>query len=305
MPAISQDPLLIRRLIFLLLAVIVVGTLLLPLGTPPMVVNQESQDFYDAVAALKPGDPILISFDFDPASKPELEPAARALLRQAFRRRLRVVTLGLWQTGIGLAAEAIEAEAEIARSRFPQEGENAYPQYGKDYVFLGWQPGQFALIVRLTEGIQGAFPREFRGAETERLPIWNGSNGEKVRTLGDFPLVVTISAGNPGIDEWIRYGRGKEDFPIATAVTAVTSPGRMPFYKSGQIIGLLAGMRGAAEYEYLLNRSEDPEKFGVTPPPLVAALQGMNALSASHFLIIGLVVVSNIMYFTSQRRGRR
>lgn len=295
-----------RRLIFLLLGVVVTGTLLLPLKTPDMRIDRMTQDLFDAIDELQPGEAVLVSFDFDPSSKPELDPAARAILRHIFRRRARVITLGLWQTGIALAHEIIESEARLAHQRYGDpDAEDIYPVYGEDYVFLGWQPGMFAVIVALTEGIQSTFPQEYRGRRSEELPIWTDREGRTVRTLADLSLMVTISAGNPGIDEWIRYGRGKQQFRIGTAVTAVTAPGRMTFYKSGQIVGLLNGMRGAAEYEYLVTTTEDEERHGTPPPPLRGALAGMYALSASHFLVIGLVALSNLLYFLSRRRSRR
>jgi hypothetical protein len=49
-------------------------------------------------------------------------------------------------------------------------------------------------------------------------------------------------------------------------------------------------MKGAAEYEKLIGMPD-------------YAYLGMNALSASHFFIIGLIIFSNVVYFL-QRRTR-
>lgn len=292
-----------RRLIFLLLAVLVTGALLLPVSESNLTIAPATQGLYDAIEQLSPGDAMLLSFDYDPPSKPELYPASRAVLRHAFRKRLRIVMLGLWPAGKGLALQAIEIESEYARRTQPDAAEGeAYPVEGKDYVYLGFLPGEDAVIVRLTEGVQGTSVTDNRGRPTSELDIWTGLDGRTLGTLADFDLVVTISAGFPGIDEWIRKGRGKQPFPLAAAVTAVTAPGKMPFYTSGQIVGLLGGMRGAAEYESLVNRSFDGAPYDI--PLLVDALAGMNALSAAHFLIIALVVVSNVLYFRSRRRSR-
>jgi hypothetical protein len=292
-----------RRLIFLLLAVLVTAALLLPASEEGLTITDTTEGLYQAIEDLKPGDPILISFDYDPPSKPELYPASRAVLRHAFRKRLRVVALGLWPAGKGLAQEAIDLEANFARDRQPDVSrDDAYPLYGQDYVYLGFLPGEDAVIVRLTEGVQGTSATDYRGEAVDGMEVWTGRDGREIKTLADFTLVVTISAGFPGIDEWIRKGRGKERFALAAAVTAVTAPGKMPFYTSGQIVGLLNGMRGAAEYESLVNDLEDESRYGI--PPLHEALSGMNALSSAHFLVIALVVVSNVLYFRSRRRGR-
>src|SRR3989454_11099010 len=64
----------------------------------------------------------LLSFDFDPSSKPELEPQAVALLRHAFRKNLRVIGMTHWLTGTGLADDIFSrVAAEMGRER------------GKDY----------------------------------------------------------------------------------------------------------------------------------------------------------------------------
>ena len=67
----------------------------------------------------------------------------------------------------------------------------------------------------------------------------------------------------------------------------------------------LNGMRGAAEYEFLVSRSEEAPRYGAAPVPLTGALAGMNPLSAAHFFVIALVVVSNVLYFRSRRRAPR
>ena len=57
------------------------------------------------------------------------------------------------------------------------------------------------------------------------------------------------------------------------------------FLRSGQINGLIGGLQGAAEYETLIGRKG-------------MAVAGMDAQSATHFVIIVLVVLCNVFYFT-------
>jgi hypothetical protein len=64
------------------------------------------------------------------------------------------------------------------------------------------------------------------------------------------------------------------------------------FYGAGQIVGLLGGMKGAAEYEILLERPG-------------TAFRGMDIQSLVHFLIIGLVIFGNIGYFVTKNRKRK
>ena len=61
---------------------------------------------------------------------------------------------------------------------------------------------------------------------------------------------------------------------------------------AGQIKGMLTGMKGAAEYEPLL----DAKDF---------ATRAAGSLSTSHLLIIVLIIIGNIGYISSRRRRQR
>ena len=59
------------RWIFLAIGVVVILFLLLPI-TMPVDVTPESRGVYDTIQSLPEGSPIIVSLDFDPASKPEM-----------------------------------------------------------------------------------------------------------------------------------------------------------------------------------------------------------------------------------------
>ena len=268
-----------RRWIFVALFATVIGVQLAPVGDTDVAVTKESKSLFEAIEGLKEGDPLLISFDFDPGSKPELYPAARSVLKHAFEKKLRIVTMGLWVSGTGLAATIVQ---DVAAEHYGSR-EEAEKHYGTDYVFLGWRPGLFAVIIELGEGIQATYDTEFYGRSTNDLPVLQG-----VDKLKDFELVVTLSAGSPGMEDWIQFGQGKYGIKLGGAVTAVAAPGMLTFFKSGQLSGLLSGMKGAAEYEKLMKN------------PGYAHL-GLKSLNWLHMLVIVLILFSNVVYFLSKR----
>jgi len=71
---------------------------------------------------------------------------------------------------------------------------------------------------------------------------------------------------------------------MAAGTTAVIAPDLYPFYQSGQMIGFLGGLRGAADYEKLLKFPDRGER-------------GMLAQSATHIIIILLVLGANVHMF--------
>ncbi|MGC4096197.1 MAG: hypothetical protein QM706_03695 [Nitrospira sp.] len=69
------------------------------------------------------------------------------------------------------------------------------------------------------------------------------------------------------------------------------APGLYPLLRSGQINGLIGGLRGAAEYESLIDRKGK-------------AVAGMDAQSATHVAIIALVIMCNVFYFSHRRASQ-
>jgi hypothetical protein len=256
-----------RRFIFILIGVVTLIPLLYPIGLPVRI-SPEAQRVYDYIEQLPEGATVVISFDYDPASKPELHPMTIAILHHAFGRNLKVIGMTLWPTGTSMAESVL---AQIA-----QEFGKVH---GQDYVFLGYAPGEANAILSMGQDLYAAFPTDYYGTPTQTIPILHD-----IRTLRDVPYVFSLSAGFPGLDTWYVYGKEKYGFELGGGSVAVSVPKFYPLLNTGQIHGLLGGLRGAAEYETLLNMSGK-------------AIAGMDAQSATHFLIIILIVVCNVFYF--------
>jgi hypothetical protein len=265
-----------RRIIFVLVAVVTLLPLLYPIGLP-IRVSPEVRKIYDYIEGLPEGALVLLSLDFEPGGKPELYPMAVVLLHHAFHKQLKVLGMTLWPAGVGLAETV-----------FSQVAQEAGKERGKDYVFLGYAPGDANAIISLGQDFRAAFPADYYGVKIDELTILQG-----VRTLRDLQYVISLSAGFPGLDTWYVYGKEKYGFELGGGCTAVSAPRFYPLLDTGQINGLLGGLRGAAEYEILLQRAGK-------------ATAGMDAQSATHFLIIILIGICNLVYFLSgQARGRR
>jgi hypothetical protein len=100
-----------RRIIYLVLAVVVMVPLVIP-AIPKVRVMTPVEKLFNAIEAI-PGDKILmLDFDYDPQTLPEIEPMAVAMLRHAFRRRIRVAALSLYVQPLGLAKKALDQVTE-------------------------------------------------------------------------------------------------------------------------------------------------------------------------------------------------
>jgi hypothetical protein len=266
-----------RRIIFLVIGLCTLLPLLYPVGLP-IRISPEVRSVYDYIEALPEQSVFLLSIDFDPASKPELHPQAIALLHHAFRKNLRVVAMTLWVSGTGMADQLLK-----------QVASDMGKVSGNDYVFLGWSPGGSAVIINMGQDLYTAFPSDYGGRPTKGLPVLEG-----VSNLKDVTYAISLGAGNPGVEAWYVYGKDKYKFELGGGCTGVMAPGLYPLLRSGQINGLIGGLRGAAEYESLIGQNG-------------RAVAGMDAQSATHLAIIVLVAICNLFYFSlrqQQVRGR-
>lgn len=263
-----------RRIIFLVIGFCTLLPLLYPVGLP-IKISSEVRGVYDHIESLPERSVFLLSIDFDPASKPELYPQAIALLRHAFRKNLRVVTMTLWVSGTGMADQLV---SQVAKEMGKENG--------KDYVFLGWSPGGQAVIINMGQDLSTTFPSDYGGRPTRELPVLNG-----VHNLKDVSYMVSLGAGRPGVEEWYVFGKDKYKFELGGGCTGVMAPGLYPLLRSGQINGLIGGLRGAAEYESLIGQKGQ-------------AVAGMDAQSATHIAIIVLVIICNLFYLSLRRAAR-
>lgn len=263
-----------RRIIFLLILLAVIVPLLIPIGFK-IKVSEPVQLFYDAVDALPSGSMVLISCEYDPSTMPELYPMNQALARHCFKKDVKIVGMGLWPQGIPLNQASME-EAALEYGK----------EYGVDYINLGYKAGGIVVISAAAENIPRTFPLDYAGRPIEAFEIMQG-----VRNFDRFDLIVSLSAGDPGVRHWVMIAQGRYGKAVIGGVTAVSAPSFYPYLNAGQLLGLIGGMKGAAEYETLLGA-------------VGTASQGMDAQSIAHGVIILFIVIANVFYLMGKRRKK-
>ncbi len=210
-----------------------------------------------------------MSCDYDPGSLPELLPMTVSALEQMFRKDLKVIITCLWPAAPPVVERAL---AQVA------------PKYNKqrgiDYVNLGFKEGREVVMVSLGASIPNTFPADYYGTPVSQIPIMQG-----VTNFKDMAMIVNISAGYPGTKEWVQQVQARYNIDLIAGCTAVSAPEFYPYYQTGQLKGLLGGMKGAAEYEKLV---------GV----MGLGTRGMDAQSVSHLMVFAFILIGNLAYFT-------
>jgi hypothetical protein len=287
-----------RRWIFLLMALSVAGPILwvgVTGKTFPETPTPAVRDAFDAIDRLPEGARVLISFDFDPASAGELQPMATALVHHCALRKLRIYGMTLWAPGspiIGATLNDVIA------------GDPWY-RYGETWVDLGFQSGNEGVIKQMGADLAKTYPNDSRGTPVARIPMMQG-----VSRTADFDLLISISAGYPGSKEWVQYAvsptlTGDKPLPFVTGTTGVQTPQLIPYYPR-QMAGILGAIKGAAEYETLVNdaaRGGDPSK--PVPAKFQEAQRRMAPQLFAHVLMVGLILVGNAIFLFGRGKGVR
>lgn len=261
-----------RRWIFLAMAVAVLWPTYKPIGLP-VTVTREAQSLYDAVEALPAGSALLLGVDYGPSTEPELTPMGKAVIRHAVGRGVRVVMISLLADAPGIGNELLMwSQSELGAVD------------GADIAYLGYKAGTSAVILAMGTEVAAAFPTDYKGNALADLPIMEG-----LESLPDFDLIIGLEATGV-MDVWIQYAGDGMEIPVGGGVTAVSAPEYYVFLQSGQMVGLLGGMKGGAEYEALVAAPD-------------SATMGMDAQSLGHFVIVLFIILGNLGYLLGGRAG--
>ncbi len=271
-----------RRWIFLLIALAVLIPFLKPLRLP-LTVTKPARDVFDAIENIAPeGAPLLIATDYAPSTAPELDPMLYAMLRHCLSTKRRVMLLALYPQGAGMA----QAGLDFILPEFPDA------KSGVDYVFLGYQPGIQAIVMYLGEDVRLAFPTDAYGIPLDSLPMM-----KNIRNYDDIALIVDL-AGSSITLTWVTYAVARYGEHLAAGVTAVSAAQYYPYLDTGQFVGMLGGLKGAAEYEKLI------QEKGYTKAREIATI-GMDAQSIAHLVILFLIIIGNVAFFASKSHKKK
>jgi hypothetical protein len=276
-----------HRWIYLAMLLAVAGPIVAQKSFPEKT-TKLVQDVFDHIEQLDEGSNVLFSFDYAPSSDGELAPMATALIRHCCLKRHKMYFMTLWPDGLPLLDRNIKKviETEFAELKLKE---------GEDFVNLGYNPAREVVIIVMGANLRKMYPRDINGTDLDDIPMT-----ANISSLKDMKLIINISAGYPGMKEWVQYAASPHDIKLAVGSTAVQAPQAYPYYPN-QMLGLLAAIKGAAEYEAALAVVYPKYR----DPRLNEGIRRMAPQLWAHVLIIGLIVLGNVIYFAERSRGGR
>jgi hypothetical protein len=275
-----------RRWIFLAMGLAVALPVLFELNLPEYP-GAQAQAVFDEIEKLKPGDRVLMAWDFDPSTEGELRPMATAFARQCCEKQAKLYFITLLPVGPQMIDDTI---AEVIQADFPDM------VYGEDFVNLGFKSGNEGVIKVVITDLRGLYPTDERGTNIDQIPMCR-----EVESVQQMNLIVNVSGSYPGSKEWVQYAVTpyQSKLRMVAGCTGVQAPLLYP-YIPNQLQGLLGAIKGASEYEALVATAY----LGETPDPkYLGARRRMGPQLVAHLLMIALIVAGNLVYFT-QRGGR-
>jgi hypothetical protein len=255
--------------------------------TLPTYVTPPARRFFETVEKLPADRVVFIASDWDAGTYAENEPQSIALYRHLMRRRLRFVVFSIsTPTAPQMAQGALDRAIAL---EFGASGRAAdgYPEYGVHYVNAGYKVRTRPWIRSLVQSPPDALGSDWKGTPVRQFPLFEGLD----RLPGRTSMLIDVTASD-SIEDFIALV-GSEKVPISLACTAVIAPEQYPLLATGQLQGMLTGMRGGAEYEVLLG-----------DPGQAAAMMG--GQSFAHLYIFLLILLGNAAIFrTWLTRGAR
>ena len=156
---------------------------------------------------------------------------------------------------------------------------------GVDWVHLGYVAGQEAGVGALVNDIRGTVEADYFDTPIDDIPLLDDINDGS-----GFSAVLWWGGSEGSMPYGIRQISVPFDIPITGMATTNEVPNFSPYISAGQLQGIFGGVRGSAEYEFLLS----------LPGP---ALGQAMATNFGGLLWIAMVILGNVLYFIQRMRG--
>ncbi len=291
----------------------------LPLWVPLNVPNkpkQDAMDFYEAIWKIPEGKTVLIASDWTKSTRGESEGSFSALVRILMRRNLK---FAVYSTGDPQAPEvARNVVAKVNRER-RAAGEREYKRF-EDWLSLPFFANSEGTTGGIGNNIRAILGNAKDAAEGQApASVLNSPVLKDVQKVQDLGLLVNVTASKTA-DIIVERLYGK--VPLAFMVTGVMVPETSNYYASGQIKGLVGGLKGVYDLEQLMqyginwqgpdgktmvksDRNGEVPGFAVDKKFLIGnGTMYYPALHGAVTLLILAVVVGNIGMFLGRKGGK-
>lgn len=253
-----------KRYIWWIIVILIVIVTIRPLGLPVRV-SKTTVEFVDAIESLPEGSIILMEISTTAYAWDEIGSGAYAISKLILHDGHKLIMVGSQAPDSSiLTGLVLEKTGWI---------ENA--KYGEDYVNLGFISGGEITVFNLARDFQ--FPeKDSMGVPFSEIPLL-----KDIKDANDIDMIIDIHS-SVSVPEWYaRHWVGPYGTKMIVCETAACIHEVVAYYKSGDYLGHLGGVRGIAEFELYTGF-------------LGAAIKSLDAQSVINFYFILIVFVANL-----------
>lgn len=263
-----------RRVLYIIGAALVVLTVLYPLGLP-VKISPLAKQTYDAIKDLPDGSVVILSPMYDAGAMGELQPMFTAMFYQLVERGYKIIVVNTsWVQGPQLVQPVAKAIADKYNY-----------VYGKDWINLGSKVGGSIWMQAAVSDFIAATLTDYNNQPVESFPIMQ----LVPKLTKDYvAAALVLECGTPGAGTWLTYVTQPEGIKLIVGEIQMSVPENMPYVQSGQYAGMIAGSRGAAEYELLVNH---PGK----------AVKSQDTMSVIALMVAAFIILGNIGYLARKK----
>ena len=272
----------------------------------PNVPIDPSIDFFGNLMSLKEGDRVLISADWTNSTRGESGGQTEALMRILMRKHIKFAVFAVGDP------QAPQVERDIIARVAQEEERNVGYRYTpfKDFTVIGYFPNGEGQATAVDNDVLKAFagrkdlPPGGVPTDVRRSPVFAG-----IKSLSDFKYFINVTGSSTNTIYLERITKT----PIMFMVTGVMVPENQNYYDSGQIKGMIGGVKGALDLETLMETGIEPGASSNFPEGLPGFKGMQNAgkgtayyptLHVCLFLLILAVVVGNVGMALARKEAR-
>jgi len=279
-----------RPALYAILLIITSISVLVPvkLQTEP---SKPSRDFYTIVQNLPTDRPVLISSDWTNSTRGESAGSFKALIRMLMRRGIKFCIFSMADPN---APQVAKDTIDFINEERQKAGEKPYERWN-DWVNAGYFPNAEAISNNINNNFKNAFQDKKTPNETGtptpifESPVLKG----KVSSVADFSAMFIVTGSKTSNIAIERINKVQ----LVMMVTGVMGPETLVYYDSGQVKGLVAGLKGLFDVEKQMNDNTDYQgktnydNGGKYYPPLHLNLA----------LLVTAVIVGNLGMYLAKR----
>lgn len=293
---IAKMLLLDRRWIYLVLALALMVSIILCKPVTTSHIAEPVQNLFDAVhdapAGPEQGKIILVGSTFSAGTLAENANQFRALIRHLMLEKKRFAIISVGET------QGARYGLGITQGIAKQYGY----KYGTDWISFGYQLSTLAFYKTFIRDVPTAVDIDgLMQQPIAKFPIM-----KDIHSASDIALLVEVTASSSVFD-WIQYVQPATTphMKIGYACTGVMGTEAYTYLDSKQLVGMMLGLKGATDYETLVDALEAKElEAGVLKKPFDYEIRSdvvlpdparklMFTLTTAHIVIIIFIFIGN------------